>query len=310
MGEEMGSSEFFKILFPGDCKRKLILPDRFAREIGELRHAKLRLAGGGERLWDVNVVDNDDKYLGRGWTEFAAANDLRDGHLLVFRYDGAAVLTVTVFDETTCRKRYPQADAGACVQPGFRAPSPAGGSTGNGINGAGASEENSSDGGDGARAGGGITNDGGGGSGGSDGAGGGGIFDISSGDSADAGGGSSADAAQSQFAVTLRQCNLKAKQNQYLNVPVEFQDAHGYARRRAVELRLGGRSWTVHLKHAKRALGDRTAFKYGWHQFCVDNGLHAGDICLFKVLHDGDDEDDGGHVLKVEVRRKDGTLLA
>ena len=104
-------------------------------------------------------------------------------------------------------------------------------------------------------------------------------------------------------------------------MPVEFQDAHGYARRRRVELRMGGRSWSVNLKRSKRVLGDRTAFKYGWHQFCVDNGLEVGDTCFFRVIREGacvDDDDDeewedewedDEHVLKVEVRKKNGTML-
>lgn len=107
------------------------------------------------------------------------------------------------------------------------------------------------------------------------------------------------------------------------NVPVEFQDAHGYARRRQVVLRMGGRSWTVNLKRGKRALGDRTAFKYGWHQFCVDNGLEVGDTCFFRVVRVRkedckeeedeeweEEEEDDEHVLKVEVRKKDGAFVA
>lgn len=160
----------------------------------------------------------------------------------------------------------------------------------------------------------------------------------------------------SHFAVTLRQCNLEAKQNQYLvsrlvshvnsfarldrspythhsclivslsclaaqNVPVEFQDAHGYVRRRRVELQMGGRSWTVNLKRSKRLLGDRSAFKYGWHQFCVDNGLEVGDVCFFRVIREGSgcgdedeewepEEEDDEHVLKVEVRKNNGTFVS
>ncbi|RLN38922.1 hypothetical protein C2845_PM01G03370 [Panicum miliaceum] len=68
-------------------------------------------------------------------------------------------------------------------------------------------------------------------------------------------------------------------------------------------------------QRGKRLLGDRTAFKYGWHQFCVDNGLEVGDTCFFRVIREGacvDDEEeweDDEHVLKVEVRKKNGTVL-
>ncbi|KAL6649462.1 hypothetical protein ACP70R_013686 [Stipagrostis hirtigluma subsp. patula] len=244
--------KFFRIMFPGFTEKRLSLPGKIARALGERRDVKLRLVGGGGRLWDAKVVADEDHggdmYLDHGWKQFARAHDLRDGHLLVFRHDGAGVLAVTVFDASTCRRDYPNAAAG----------------------------------GGGTRAGAGA------GPGGSP---------------------ATADADQSQFAVTLRPCNLGTKQDQYLHVPVYFQDAHGYARRRRVALRMGGRSWAVNLKRTKRPRGDRTAFKYGWHQFCVDNGLDAGDICFFRALGDGGD---GGeeHVLKVEVRKKDGTLLA
>uniref|UniRef100_A0A0E0GIW5 TF-B3 domain-containing protein n=1 Tax=Oryza nivara TaxID=4536 RepID=A0A0E0GIW5_ORYNI len=243
--------EFFRIILPGSSKTKLKLPYKFARELGdrELREARLRVAGEGRRPWDVKVFDDDvsgDVYLGRGWQEFARAHDLRDGHFLIFRYDGAAAFTVTVFDET--------------------------------------------------------------------------IGSSSSSDSSDAAAAAAAtaaaegvgDVALSQFAVTLRQCNLEDKQAQYLNVPMEFQEAHEYARREKVVLRMRGEAWTVRLKHSRRERGQRTAFRYGWHRFCVDNGLAVGDTCFFRVLREGDLRRGGAaddHVLKVAVRKADGTTL-
>ncbi|XP_040378727.1 B3 domain-containing protein Os03g0212300-like [Oryza brachyantha] len=252
--------EFFKIILPGSSRTKLKLPDKFARELAgrELRDAKLRVAGAGRRLWDVEVVADDadgEVYLGRGWQQFACAHDLRGGHFLVFRYDGAAVFTVTVFDGTMCRREYRRQrdddDAGS------------GSSSGDG-------------------------------------------------DSAAGAGAAGDDAASSQFAVTLRQCNLGKKQAQYLNVPVEFQDAHGYVKRRRVALRMRGETWYVNLKHSRRAQarGQRTALRYGWHQFCVDNGLAVGDTCFFRVVREGDLRRGGeDHVLKVAVRKADGTPL-
>jgi hypothetical protein len=66
--------------------------------------------GGGRCAWDVEVNANEygDMYLGRGWREFAGANGLELGQLLVFRYDGAALLSVTVFEESECRRPYQQ----------------------------------------------------------------------------------------------------------------------------------------------------------------------------------------------------------
>jgi hypothetical protein len=66
-----------------------------------LREVKLRVAGGRERrAWDVEVVADEygDVHLAAGWREFARANGLNLGQLLFFRYDGVALVTVTVLE--------------------------------------------------------------------------------------------------------------------------------------------------------------------------------------------------------------------
>ncbi|MBC2899883.1 hypothetical protein CFC21_112701 [Triticum aestivum] len=116
------------------------------------------------------------------------------------------------------------------------------------------------------------------------------------------------DGPASLFTVMLRECNLGVRQKQYLNVPVEFQNAHGYAERSKVELRMRGKSWFVNLKHSPRERGrPRASLRYGWHQFCVDNGLGVGDTCFFRALGEGSAGE--VHVLKVEVRRRDGSYV-
>ncbi|VAH36726.1 uncharacterized protein LOC119356511 isoform X1 [Triticum dicoccoides] len=121
----------------------------------------------------------------------------------------------------------------------------------------------------------------------------------------------------SQFVVMLKECHFVTKNGQYLvgeslrallNVPREFSLAHGYAERKKVLLRMGGESWTVNLKNVHNVRRKaRTSFRYGWHQFCVDNHLRVGETCFFRALGQG-----GGdrHVLKVEVRRLDGSYTS
>ncbi|KAM0925900.1 hypothetical protein ACQ4PT_003800 [Festuca glaucescens] len=124
------------------------------------------------------------------------------------------------------------------------------------------------------------------------------------GDTADVG---TVDPASSQFIVMLKECHFGLKQDQYLHVPADFHEAHGYPERRRVVLQMRGRSWTVNLKHTKLRSGrTRTALRYGWHQFCVDNDLGLGDTCFFHALPEGRGED---HVLRVEVRKQDGTIV-
>jgi hypothetical protein len=98
------------------------------------------------------------------------------------------------------------------------------------------------------------------------------------------------------------------------NVPPAFQNAHGYDKRSEVVLWMRGKPWTVLLKHNVRTGGrnkTRTTIRYGWHQFCVDNGLDVGDVCFFRVLRlrGGDAGRGEDHALKVEARKPNGTFL-
>uniref|UniRef100_A0A8R7PDI9 TF-B3 domain-containing protein n=1 Tax=Triticum urartu TaxID=4572 RepID=A0A8R7PDI9_TRIUA len=54
------------------------------------------------------VVFNDkgNMYIGPGWDPFACAHELQLRHFLVFRYDGDAMFTMKMFDNTMCRMYY------------------------------------------------------------------------------------------------------------------------------------------------------------------------------------------------------------
>ncbi|XBH65296.1 hypothetical protein VPH35_118915 [Triticum aestivum] len=106
--------EFFEIVIEKSCSRQR-LPDKFAKMLTgrEPHKVKLREAGSGlRRLWDVLVVFDGEghMYLGPGWEQFARAHELQLGHFLVFRYDGDAMFTVKMFDNTMCRMYYQHDD--------------------------------------------------------------------------------------------------------------------------------------------------------------------------------------------------------
>uniref|UniRef100_A0A453INK0 TF-B3 domain-containing protein n=1 Tax=Aegilops tauschii subsp. strangulata TaxID=200361 RepID=A0A453INK0_AEGTS len=243
---DLSGFEFFMIMLSNSLK-KLRMPDKFAKVLAgrEPREVKLREAGSGRHsLWDVKVVLDADghMYLGRGWEQFARAHDLRLGYILLFSFDGDAVLTVKVFDVSMCRRHYQRDDDA---------------STGSSNDGSGSAETEVDE------------------------------------------------APTSQFTVRLSGCHFLEKQQQYLNVPLEFHEAHGYAERSKVVLRMSGKSWPVTLKHTNRAGGKtRSSFRYGWHQFLVDNRLTVGDTCFFRALRGGED-----HELKVQVRKLDGSFV-
>uniref|UniRef100_A0A3B6B3B2 TF-B3 domain-containing protein n=2 Tax=Triticum aestivum TaxID=4565 RepID=A0A3B6B3B2_WHEAT len=79
----------------------------------EPHKVKLREADSGlHRLWKVLVVFDGEghMYLGPGWEHFARAHELQLGYFLVFRYDGDAMFTVKMFDNTMCRMYYQHDD--------------------------------------------------------------------------------------------------------------------------------------------------------------------------------------------------------
>ncbi|KAK1668825.1 hypothetical protein QYE76_056984 [Lolium multiflorum] len=298
---DVAAFEFYRFLSYGISWEKLVLPDKFASELSgrELREMKLRVAGGGgRRAWDVEVNANEygDMYLGRGWREFAGANGLELGQLLVFRYDGAALLSVTVFEESECRRPYQQQEEEQEDEEGEEEED-----SGNEEDEEDDDEDEEEDDDD-------DDDD---------------DYDYDgAGNSppatpvrAPTGSGSSrrgtaeagTDLESSQFSVMLRKCHLGQYRQQYLNVPAYFHEAHGYVHRSKVVLQMRGESWIVTLKHGRG--GKRTEFRYGWHQFCVDNGLGLGDTCFFHALPEGCGRRGEDHALRVEVRKQEGTIL-
>uniref|UniRef100_A0ACD5XG13 Uncharacterized protein n=1 Tax=Avena sativa TaxID=4498 RepID=A0ACD5XG13_AVESA len=289
------SLEFCKFMSYGLSWEKLVLPDKFGSALmrRDLRKVKLRVAGGGERrAWDVRVVLDKygDVYLSGGWRKFARATGLDLGQLLVFRYDGVALITVTVLDGRPCQQEEVEEEGeekeaeqeeeaeeqeveeqeeedeedeesdGTEGNSSSPAPAPSPMSSGNSVGGAAAAEA--------------CTDD----------------------------------PASSLFTVTLRKCHFGKKQQQYLHVPIWFNEAYRYAERTKVVLQMRGKSWTVSLKHSRLGGGTRAAFRYGWHQFCIDNDLAIGDTCFFRALpEDGAASRGADHVLRVQVRRQDGT---
>ncbi|XP_040244247.1 B3 domain-containing protein Os03g0212300-like [Aegilops tauschii subsp. strangulata] len=102
--------EFFEIVIEKSCSRQR-LPDKFAKMLAgrEPHKVKLREAGSGlRRLWDVMVVFDGEghMYLGPDWDHFACAHELQLGHFLVFRYDGDAMFTVKMLNNTMCHIYY------------------------------------------------------------------------------------------------------------------------------------------------------------------------------------------------------------
>jgi hypothetical protein len=63
---------------------------------------------GATGVWTTEVLFGRSgmMYLTSDRKRFCRVHQIRDGHFLVFNYDGQYTLTVTVLDETMCHRHY------------------------------------------------------------------------------------------------------------------------------------------------------------------------------------------------------------
>ncbi|KAK7845948.1 b3 domain-containing transcription factor vrn1 [Quercus suber] len=104
---------FFKIVL-NNCLRdgKLThssqgIPRKFTRKYGQelSNFAFLKLPSGAE--WNVELTESDGEvWLQKGWPEFAKYYSVKEGHFLVFRYEGNSHFCVLIFDESATEIDY------------------------------------------------------------------------------------------------------------------------------------------------------------------------------------------------------------
>jgi hypothetical protein len=86
---------------------------RLPRKFGDIADVRtnqvvLRVRGGFTGLWTVELLFDctGTPYLASGCKRFCQRHEIVVGHFVVFNYDGDHQITVTVFDETMCRRHY------------------------------------------------------------------------------------------------------------------------------------------------------------------------------------------------------------
>ncbi|GJN11903.1 hypothetical protein PR202_ga30139 [Eleusine coracana subsp. coracana] len=85
------------------CLTLQLIPNELADDIGATEALVISPSG---KVWTVAVErDGDGAFLGRGWPQFAVACGVGGGWLLVLRHRGRGVLTVKVFDDTSCLRQ-------------------------------------------------------------------------------------------------------------------------------------------------------------------------------------------------------------
>jgi hypothetical protein len=67
-----------------------------------------RVRDGATGIWPMEFLFDrtGTPYLASGWRRFCQRHVIVAGHLLVFNFDGDHQITVIVFDEDMCRRKY------------------------------------------------------------------------------------------------------------------------------------------------------------------------------------------------------------
>ncbi|CAM0150204.1 unnamed protein product [Urochloa decumbens] len=90
--------QFFKIFFPDQSGERLKIPAAFYQNLKEQPTGLVSLKGPSGNAWQaVLTSDSEGWFFGQGWKEFVMDHSVKQGHFLVFTYDGLSRFSVTVF---------------------------------------------------------------------------------------------------------------------------------------------------------------------------------------------------------------------
>ncbi|KAE8077331.1 hypothetical protein FH972_015903 [Carpinus fangiana] len=103
-------SHFFKIILPSTIDdKKLRIPVKFVMEFGDELSDVATLTIPNGHLWQVGLEKgNKEIWFDDGWEDFMESHSIHYGYFLVFRYEGNSKFHVLVFDNTATEIQYPR----------------------------------------------------------------------------------------------------------------------------------------------------------------------------------------------------------
>ncbi|XP_010500489.1 PREDICTED: B3 domain-containing protein At1g49475-like [Camelina sativa] len=105
---EPAVKKFIKIINLSTIKEKMMkIPERFVRLGPKLTdNVTLETPVGFKRSIGIKRIGNE-VWFEKGWSEFAEAHSLSEGHFLFFHYKGKSSFSVVIFDVTASEIEYP-----------------------------------------------------------------------------------------------------------------------------------------------------------------------------------------------------------
>ncbi|XP_023645106.1 B3 domain-containing protein At1g49475 isoform X2 [Capsella rubella] len=105
---EPAVEKFYKIIRLSTIKAKMMkVPERFVRLGPKLSDSvSVETPVGFKRSIRIKRI-GDEVWFENGWSAFAEAHSLKEGHFLLFHYKGNSSFRVVIFDGTTSEIEYP-----------------------------------------------------------------------------------------------------------------------------------------------------------------------------------------------------------
>ncbi|CAL5092677.1 unnamed protein product [Urochloa decumbens] len=101
----MDKRRFFVVMLDKDFKSRLIIPKKFAKNVGGQISDRIKLKARDGETYDIEVSkEHNELLLQSGWEAFANAYELGQGDTLVFGYSGDSHFEVQIFSPSTCEK--------------------------------------------------------------------------------------------------------------------------------------------------------------------------------------------------------------
>ncbi|KAM7483412.1 hypothetical protein LguiB_007995 [Lonicera macranthoides] len=98
-------TSFFKVMYPDEYSKVLLLPPKFARTVSSLVGQTIHLEDSSGQRWIVTISNVDGSLaFQNGWHEFSLAHGLNEGDFLVFNYIMGSHFVVQIYDNSGCQK--------------------------------------------------------------------------------------------------------------------------------------------------------------------------------------------------------------
>ncbi|XP_010436894.1 PREDICTED: B3 domain-containing protein At3g06220-like [Camelina sativa] len=96
---------FFSVYLSHYSSDSLMIPVSYYEHLPRPLPKTAILMGTGGKIWKVAMKSRQEQvYFERGWTNFVADNDLKDGEFLSFVFDGYRRYEVSIFGHGGCKE--------------------------------------------------------------------------------------------------------------------------------------------------------------------------------------------------------------